>query len=115
MKLHYTTLIDYSHRITSKPMIDEACKKNHSHEEVIITVAIDIGFNRGFVDFKDLKNAVEGLLGEVRNKNITDVWGLETTEDIATYIGGKIAGDYGYKTEVNIQETPKYGVTYVSR
>ena len=112
MKLHYTTFIDYSHRITKQDMVDDACTENHSHEEVIITVAIDVGGN--FVDFKDLKKAVEEILLKFRGNNLTDVCGLETTEEFATYIGKLISADYGHPTEVNIQETPRYGVTYVS-
>ena len=110
MWIDYTCDIDYSHRITKENLVDNACKCNHTHPKVTINVAVKTIV---FKDFKAVKAMVENILVPMRGKNITDDFGIETTEDLARYILDKCLTSARH-VKVHIQETEKYGVSLAS-
>ena len=112
-KIHYQTKLKFIHQIPDvENLVDKGCEVPHEHDSVIkITVPIS---DNEFIDFKTVKIACENVLEKMRDKNITDLFGLGMTEQLVEYLSKEIGILLNKKIGVYIQETPKYGMEYVS-
>ena len=113
-RIVYSTNLNFTHMISDRPeLVDKACAIPHTHTSRInVTVPI---FDHEFLDFKSVKKGVENIVGKMRGKNITDDFGIESTEEFVEYIAKAVKKELNReKVDVYIQETEKYGMEYVS-
>ena len=114
MKITYKTKFSYSHRIDNEPkLVDESCKENHDHKDCILTIKIPLVKDE-FLDFKTVKKHVEAVLKNYKDKNITDQFNIQKTEQFVQTIKNDIEILLTKKVDVHLQETEKYGLEIVS-
>ena len=53
-------------------------------------------------------------MDRLRGKNITEVFGIQATEEFVEWLSKEIEKNLERKVDVYIQETEKYGMEYVS-
>ena len=112
-RIVYSTNLNFTHMIDDKPeLVDKSCAVPHSHTSRLrITVPIS---DDEFLDFKKVKKATETVMTRLRGKNITEVFGIQATEDFVVWVSKEIEKNLKRKVDVYIQETEKYGMEYVS-
>lgn len=111
--IHYQTRLKFTHQIPDvENLVDKGCEIPHDHDSTIkIIVPL---LDNEFIDFKTVKIATESILEKMQEKNITDLFGLGQTEQLVEYLAKEIGNLLDKKIGVYIQETPKYGMEYVS-
>ncbi len=109
----YDTEFTFTHHLADGEwIVDKACLESHSHDAKL---HLEFIVEEMTYDFKIIKQAVEGVLDSYRQKNITELYQIFTTEDFVDELEARINNATPLTVyKIHFQETKKYGVTNVS-
>ncbi len=113
MKLIYKTNFNYSHRIEDTgQLVDKECAVDHTHTGVELKVSVPV--MNEFLDFKTIKEEVNAILGKYHNVNISNMFDLQDTESFVTELQREIQLALRRPVDLELSETPKYGISIAS-
>jgi 6-pyruvoyltetrahydropterin/6-carboxytetrahydropterin synthase len=109
MKITQAFTFEAAHRLPKVPAAHR-CANMHGHSyRVEITIAGEVDAATGFVvDFFDIEAAFAPLLRQLDHHCLNDIAGLDnpTAENIALWIGGRLAAALPALASVKVFETP---------
>ncbi|MBC7913131.1 MAG: 6-carboxytetrahydropterin synthase QueD [Pyrinomonadaceae bacterium] len=115
MILYKQFTFDSAHFLPNLPE-GHPCKSLHGHTyHLTVYVEGDVLTEQGWViDFKDLKKAVQPVIGLVDHKLLNDIEGLQnpTSELLAIWFWDNLKPDLPQLKKIELKETPTSGVIY---
>ena len=113
--LTYDVSITFKHNLKEESwVVDDSCLVPHEHTSEF-EFRIQALPNEK-IDFKKIKEIINAIMNQYIHINITEIYGINSTEDFACKIVGEIEEALftlggKRKVQLHIQETAKYGVT----
>ena len=113
--LTYDTKLHFAHVLKDEPwVVDKKCLDVHEHTSDLKFRVQALSDEK--LDFKKIKKVIEGLLDQYRDKNISQVLRVNSTEEFVCRLVGDVevalfSMGHKRKVQLHIQETAKYGVT----
>jgi 6-pyruvoyltetrahydropterin/6-carboxytetrahydropterin synthase len=115
MKIFKDFRFEAAHYLPNVPDSHQ-CRRMHGHSyRLRITIEGQVGEQSGWVmDFGDIKNVVNPLIGTLDHQCLNDIPGLEnpTAENVAIFIWNKLKPLLNNLMEVRLHETEGSGCIY---